>query len=70
MKCPYCEKEMTSGLIGTGREALYFTADDAPRKWGFLVKNLKIQDAFSIRASQYCNVCNKLTIDLEEENNK
>ena len=67
MKCPYCEKEMISGLVSVIKAPIYFEADDAPRKFGIFTKKLKIQNTFDIGLkSQYCKDCNKIIMDLEE----
>ena len=66
MKCPYCEKEMTSGLIYS-REVLYFQEDNAPKRFGIFPKKLKIQSCFDMGLqSQYCKDCNKVIMDLKE----
>lgn len=69
MKCPYCEKEMISGLACTVRGYLSFQADDAPMRGGVFPEKLKIRNESSIGwKSEYCKACNKLIMNLEDEN--
>ena len=68
MKCPYCKKEMISGL-SSSRGYLSFQADDAPMRLGIFPEKLKVINESSIGwKSEYCKDCNKIIIDLEDEN--
>lgn len=65
MKCPYCKKEMTSGLTSPVRGYLSFQGDDAPIRFGLFPERLRLINESGIGwKSEYCKECNKLIIDL------
>ncbi|MPQ34182.1 hypothetical protein E4V42_22615 [Clostridium estertheticum] len=77
MICPYCNNDMTKGVVqGSGRASLKWIEDK--KKMGLIDKMINDIDGKNIIAkghnnslkkttieSYKCNICNKIIIDLE-----
>lgn len=72
MKCPYCQQEMESGMIQSGRQ-IFFSKQ---RKKFLMLANTSEGDVVvgpmdwlysSFSIAHHCSSCNKIIIDLAAE---
>lgn len=66
MKCPYCNQEMKTGFINTGRTRMLFSAKD---RWDTIVKpdDIVMRKAWRKTVpSFYCENCNIIITQLEK----
>lgn len=72
MKCPYCNQEMTDGILsGDGRSSVYFKTGDKKANFGDKIGGKgKVEAAkytlasFTVEAS-YCAACKKMIFETE-----
>ena len=67
MKCPYCKKEMNSGVIVSGRDNPIFIPDNAKKKFGIFYENIKLTSFLDGKVeAMYCEICQKIIIDIKK----